>query len=60
MGTLLFVCLRAYVFNMQGYFSLSEEHRRKLLVALSIEYDLDRMQVGELMKQYLGLKLPDG
>lgn len=44
----------------EGYFSLSEEHRQKLLIALAKEYDLDRIQVRELMKQYLGLQLPDG
>ncbi|KAI5672993.1 hypothetical protein M9H77_13357 [Catharanthus roseus] len=44
----------------EGYFDLSEEHRQKLLVALAREYDLDRIQVRELMKQYLSLELPDG
>ncbi|KAM7501002.1 hypothetical protein LguiA_025416 [Lonicera macranthoides] len=42
----------------EGYFSLSQENRRRLFVILSREYDLNRMQVRELMKQYLGLELP--
>ncbi|XP_027185896.1 malonyl-CoA decarboxylase, mitochondrial isoform X2 [Coffea eugenioides] len=44
----------------EGYFSLSKENRRKLLLTLAREYDLDRIQVRELMKQYLGLELPIG
>ncbi|KAL3521920.1 hypothetical protein ACH5RR_014754 [Cinchona calisaya] len=44
----------------EGYFSLSEENRRKLLLTLAREYDFDRVQVRELMKQYLGLELPSG
>uniref|UniRef100_A0A2P2LMP7 Malonyl-CoA decarboxylase n=1 Tax=Rhizophora mucronata TaxID=61149 RepID=A0A2P2LMP7_RHIMU len=42
----------------EGYFSLSCENRRKLLLVLAKEYDLNRIQVRELMKQYLGLQLP--
>ncbi|XP_039061782.1 malonyl-CoA decarboxylase, mitochondrial-like [Hibiscus syriacus] len=42
----------------EGYFSLSFENRRKLLITLSKEYDLNRTQVCELIKQYLGLKSP--
>ncbi|CAK9182218.1 unnamed protein product [Ilex paraguariensis] len=44
----------------EGYFTLSQEDRRKLLLILSREYDLSRTQVHELMKQYLGLDLPTG
>ncbi|KAK6133279.1 hypothetical protein DH2020_032942 [Rehmannia glutinosa] len=42
----------------EGYFGLSNENRRALLLRLSKEYDLNRKQVRELMKQYLGLELP--
>ncbi|XP_061340765.1 uncharacterized protein LOC133287219 isoform X2 [Gastrolobium bilobum] len=42
----------------EGYFSLSHENRRKLLLVLAREYDLNRSQVRELLKQYLGLELP--
>ncbi|KAL6207167.1 hypothetical protein ACLB2K_024412 [Fragaria x ananassa] len=42
----------------EGYFSLSYENRRKLLVQLAKEYDLNRTQVRDLIKQYLGLELP--
>ncbi|EOY28789.1 Malonyl-CoA decarboxylase family protein isoform 1 [Theobroma cacao] len=42
----------------EGYFSLSFENRRKLLLTLAKEYDLNRTQVRELIKQYLGLQLP--
>ncbi|KAI4298742.1 hypothetical protein L6164_032263 [Bauhinia variegata] len=42
----------------EGYFSLSHENRRKLLLVLAREYDLNRAQVRELIKQYLGLELP--
>ncbi|RDY07151.1 Malonyl-CoA decarboxylase, mitochondrial [Mucuna pruriens] len=42
----------------EGYFSLSGENRRKLLLVLAREYDLNRSQVRELIKQYLGLELP--
>ncbi|KAK6133233.1 hypothetical protein DH2020_032994 [Rehmannia glutinosa] len=42
----------------EGYFGLSNENRRALLLRLSREYDLNRKQVRELMKQYLGLELP--
>ncbi|CAL0301142.1 unnamed protein product [Lupinus luteus] len=42
----------------EGYFSLSRENRRNLLLVLAREYDLDRSQVRELIKQCLGLELP--
>lgn len=42
----------------EGYFSLSRENRRNLLLVLAREYDLNRSQVRELIKQYLGLELP--
>ncbi|XP_015885239.3 uncharacterized protein LOC107420719 [Ziziphus jujuba] len=42
----------------QGYFRLSPENRQKLLILLAKEYDLNRTQVRELIKQYLGLELP--
>ncbi|GMI77502.1 hypothetical protein like AT4G04320 [Hibiscus trionum] len=42
----------------EGYFSLSFENRRKLLLTLAKEYDLSRTQVRELIKQYLGLQPP--
>ncbi|KAJ6885414.1 hypothetical protein NC651_026133 [Populus alba x Populus x berolinensis] len=41
----------------EGYFSLSNENRKKLLLVLAKEYDLNRNQVRELLKQYLGLEL---
>ncbi|XP_022716146.1 malonyl-CoA decarboxylase, mitochondrial isoform X1 [Durio zibethinus] len=44
----------------EGYFSLSFENRSKLLLTLAKEYDLNRTQVRELIKQYLGLQLPSG
>lgn len=44
----------------QGYFSLSFENRRKLLITLAQVYDLNRAQVRDLIKQYLGLELPGG
>ncbi|KAL6538599.1 hypothetical protein OROGR_012587 [Orobanche gracilis] len=44
----------------EGYFGLSVENRRPLLLKLAIEYDLNRNQVRDLMKQYLGLELPSG
>ncbi|KAI3466543.1 hypothetical protein Pfo_023206 [Paulownia fortunei] len=44
----------------EGYFGLSNENRRTLLLTLAREYDLNRKQVHELMKQYLGLELPSG
>ncbi|KAG6641773.1 malonyl-CoA decarboxylase, mitochondrial isoform X2 [Carya illinoinensis] len=43
-----------------GYFSLDYENRRRLLLALAKEYDLNRTQVRELLKQYLGLELASG
>ncbi|KAF7151545.1 hypothetical protein RHSIM_Rhsim02G0105100 [Rhododendron simsii] len=42
----------------EGYFSLSGENRRKLLLTLAREHDLNRTQVHELIKQYLGLEIP--
>ncbi|PRQ28411.1 hypothetical protein RchiOBHm_Chr5g0002771 [Rosa chinensis] len=42
----------------EGYFSLSYENRRKLLVQLAKEYDVNRTQVPDLIKQYLGLEPP--
>ncbi|KAL5578760.1 hypothetical protein UlMin_011202 [Ulmus minor] len=42
----------------EGYFSLSFEDRRKLLLVLAKEYDLNRTQVRDLIKNYLGLELP--
>ncbi|KAJ0082924.1 hypothetical protein Patl1_09922 [Pistacia atlantica] len=38
----------------EGYFSLSYENRRRLLLVLAKEFDLNRTQVRELIKQYLG------
>ncbi|KHN32996.1 Malonyl-CoA decarboxylase, mitochondrial [Glycine soja] len=42
----------------EGYLNLSHENRRKLLLVLAREYDLNRSQVRELIKQYLGLEHP--
>ncbi|OAO97105.1 hypothetical protein AXX17_AT4G06120 [Arabidopsis thaliana] len=42
----------------EGYFSLSLEDREKLLLVLAKEYDVNREQVRELVKQYLGLETP--
>ncbi|CAN8308428.1 unnamed protein product [Cochlearia groenlandica] len=42
----------------EGYFSLSLEDREKLLLVLAKEYDVNREQVRELVKQYLGLENP--
>lgn len=42
----------------KGYYTLSHEKRQKLLLILAREYDLDRMQVRDLIQQYLGLELP--
>ncbi|KAG6384227.1 hypothetical protein SASPL_155964 [Salvia splendens] len=42
----------------EGYYGLPNENRRALLLALAREYDLNRKQVRDLMKQYLGLELP--
>nr|XP_043609282.1 malonyl-CoA decarboxylase, mitochondrial isoform X2 [Erigeron canadensis] len=44
----------------EGYFSLSHENRHKLLLVLAREYDLNRTQVRELMKQYVGFEIPKG
>ncbi|GFZ06348.1 malonyl-CoA decarboxylase family protein [Actinidia rufa] len=42
----------------EGYFSLLSDNRRKLLLILAREYDLNRAQVHELIRQYLGLEIP--
>ncbi|PRQ28370.1 putative malonyl-CoA decarboxylase [Rosa chinensis] len=42
----------------EGYFSLSYENRQKLLVQLAKECDVNRTQVRDLIKQYLGLEPP--
>ncbi|KAL1562505.1 malonyl-CoA decarboxylase [Salvia divinorum] len=42
----------------EGYYGLPNENRRALLLTLAREYDLNRKQVRDLMKQYLGLELP--
>ncbi|XP_058080478.1 uncharacterized protein LOC131228670 isoform X3 [Magnolia sinica] len=42
----------------QGYFSLSQDNHRKLLLILATEYSVDRTRIRELMRQYLGLELP--
>lgn len=42
----------------EGYIFLSPENRYKILLSLSKEYDLNRTQVRELMKQHLDLQLP--
>ncbi|GAV86557.1 MCD domain-containing protein [Cephalotus follicularis] len=42
----------------EGYLSLMHEDRGKLLFVLAKEYDLNRTQVRDLIKQYLGLELP--
>ncbi|CAM8998283.1 unnamed protein product [Rhodiola kirilowii] len=44
----------------EGYLSLSLEDRRNLLLVLARDYDCDRANVRDLMKQYLGLELPAG
>ncbi|KAL0012268.1 hypothetical protein SO802_007376 [Lithocarpus litseifolius] len=44
----------------EGYSSLDYENRRRLLLLLAKEYDLNRAQVRELIKQYLGLEVPSG
>ncbi|XP_065633980.1 uncharacterized protein LOC112020236 isoform X3 [Quercus suber] len=44
----------------EGYSSLNHENRRRLLLLLAKEYDLNRAQVRELIKQYLGLEVPSG
>ncbi|XP_012091299.1 malonyl-CoA decarboxylase, mitochondrial [Jatropha curcas] len=42
----------------EGYVSLSFEDRQKLLLTLAKVYDLNRMQVRDLIKQYLGFEVP--
>ncbi|XP_010252501.1 PREDICTED: malonyl-CoA decarboxylase, mitochondrial isoform X2 [Nelumbo nucifera] len=44
----------------EGYHSLSHDNRRKLLIALARDYDVNRKQVRELIQQYLGLEFPGG
>ncbi|XP_075664207.1 uncharacterized protein LOC142633843 [Castanea sativa] len=44
----------------EGYSCLDYENRRRLLLLLAKEYDLNRAQVRELIKQYLGLEVPSG
>ncbi|XP_030967877.1 malonyl-CoA decarboxylase, mitochondrial [Quercus lobata] len=44
----------------EGYSSLDHENRRRLLLLLAKEYDLNRAQVRQLIKQYLGLEVPSG
>ncbi|XP_074270152.1 uncharacterized protein LOC141593099 [Silene latifolia] len=44
----------------KGYYDLSIENRRRLLMVLAKDYDLNRNHVRELIKQYLGLQLPSG
>lgn len=43
-----------------GYFRLSREMHKILLLLLAKQYDIYRMQVRELMKQYLDIQLPTG
>ncbi|XP_047309133.1 malonyl-CoA decarboxylase, mitochondrial isoform X2 [Impatiens glandulifera] len=40
----------------EGYLDLSKNDRQSLLLILAKDYDLDRSQIHELMKQYLGLE----
>ncbi|RZC65742.1 hypothetical protein C5167_009433 [Papaver somniferum] len=42
----------------QGYFNLSYENRHELLLVLSREYDVSRVQLRELIQQYLSLDIP--
>ncbi|MCL7031014.1 hypothetical protein MKW94_016471 [Papaver nudicaule] len=42
----------------QGYFNLSHENRRELLLVLAREYDVSRVQLRELIQQYLSLDIP--
>lgn len=42
----------------KGYTSLSQEHRRELLLVLAKEYDVNRSRVRELVKHYLNLEFP--
>ncbi|KAM3701398.1 hypothetical protein ACJW30_05G168500 [Castanea mollissima] len=44
----------------EGYSCLDYENRWRLLLLLAKEYDLNRAQVRELIKQYLGLEVPSG
>ncbi|KAL8119465.1 uncharacterized protein LOC141720335 isoform X2 [Apium graveolens] len=43
-----------------GYFRLSREMHKNLLLLLAKQYDVYRIQVRELMKQYLEIQLPTG
>lgn len=40
----------------QGYLDLSKEDRQGLLLILAKDYDLDRAQIHDLMKKYVGLE----
>ncbi|KAJ4975192.1 hypothetical protein NE237_000298 [Protea cynaroides] len=42
----------------EGYFGLSHDERQKLLLVLARDYDVNRTQVRELIRKYLGLELP--
>ncbi|KAK9706368.1 hypothetical protein RND81_07G119600 [Saponaria officinalis] len=42
----------------EGYYDLSIEDRCKLVLVLAKDYDLNRIHVRDLIKQYLGLQLP--
>ncbi|GAB2301059.1 hypothetical protein Dimus_035095 [Dionaea muscipula] len=44
----------------EGYYGLSRDHRRELLMMLAKDYDLNRAQVRELMKQYIAIEVPSG
>ncbi|XP_072992438.1 uncharacterized protein [Typha latifolia] len=41
----------------RGYLNLSQEGRRELLLALARDYDVNRVRVRDLMRQYLSLEL---
>ncbi|KAL9243493.1 hypothetical protein vseg_017372 [Gypsophila vaccaria] len=43
----------------EGYYHLSIEDRCKLVSVLAKDYDLNRIHVRDLIKQYLGLQLPE-
>ncbi|XP_072992434.1 uncharacterized protein [Typha latifolia] len=44
----------------RGYLNLSQEGRRELLLALARDYDVNRVRVRDLMRQYLSLELSHG
>lgn len=52
--------LESNALAIQGYFSLSQDNRRKVLLVLAREYSVDRTRIRELIQQYLGLDLPGG